>query len=96
MTYTQEYKGVPVFGSLLRAHVDKDGDLTSVNGFAAPDLNLSVDPRLSAKDAGDRAVASVTADPPGHDGKKASTKGIKAKTHRPGRLPHRLDPRCHR
>ncbi len=80
MTYAQQYKGVPVFGALLRAHVDKGGDLTSVNGFAAPDINLSVDPRLSAKDAGDRAVASVTADPPGHDGKKASTKGIKAKS----------------
>ena len=80
VTYTQEYKGVPVFGSLLRAHVDKGGDLTSVNGFAAPDLTLSVDPRLSAKDAGDRAVASVTADPPGHNDKKASTKGLKAKT----------------
>ncbi|UUZ58744.1 hypothetical protein [Nocardioides sp. B-3] len=41
VTYTRAFRGVPVFGSMLRAHVDKQGDLTSVNGFAAPDLSLS-------------------------------------------------------
>jgi len=66
-TYTQSYKGVPVFGAMLRAHIDKQGDLTAVNGFASPDLSLSVTPRLSAADAASRAVAAVTAEPPGHD-----------------------------
>src|SRR3546814_15385378 len=32
----QEYKGVPFFGSLARAHVDADGDLTSHNVDNAP------------------------------------------------------------
>ena len=63
-TYTQSYKGVDVFGSMLRAQVDHEGDLTSVNGFAAPDLSLSVDPRISAADAGKRAVGLVREDPP--------------------------------
>ena len=48
ISYTQEYKGVPIFGSLLRAHVDKQGDLTSVNGYAAPGLSLSTSPARSA------------------------------------------------
>ena len=28
---------------MLRAHVDSDGALTAVNGYAAPDLDLSTD-----------------------------------------------------
>lgn len=67
VTYTQSYKGVPVFGSMIRAHLDAQGDLTSVNGFAAPDLNLSVKPTLSAAAAQARAVAAVVAEPPGHE-----------------------------
>ena len=80
VTYTQQYRGVPVFGAMLRAQVDRGGDLTSVSGFATPDLNLSVDPRLSAKDAGDRALAAVSADPPGHGDKAASVAGLTAKS----------------
>lgn len=57
--YTQRYRGVEVFGSKLRAHVDKDGDLTSVNGYAAPALDLSVTPRLTAAQAATRALAIV-------------------------------------
>ena len=72
------------------------GDLTSVNGFAAPDLSLSVDPRLSAKHAGDRAVAAVTADPPGHDGEKASARRHHGRSHRPDGLPHRRRPAARR
>jgi Zn-dependent metalloprotease len=78
VSYRQTHRGVPVFGALLRAHLDKQGDLTSVNGFAAPDLTLSVVPRLTAAQAGQRAVAAVKADPPGHNGAKASTAGLKA------------------
>jgi Zn-dependent metalloprotease len=78
VTYTQSYKGVPVFGSMLKANVDKAGDLTSVNGFAVPGLDLSVEPRLSEADAAARAVTAVKADPPGHDGDPVSTKGIRA------------------
>ena len=41
IAFGQEYKGIPVFGAQLRANLDKDGDLTSVNGYAAPGINLS-------------------------------------------------------
>ena len=79
-TYTQSYKGVDVFGSMLRVQVDREGDLTSVNGYAAPDLSLSVEPRISANDAGERAVGLVREDPPAHDGETADLTGIAPKT----------------
>jgi hypothetical protein len=77
VTYTQSYKGVDVFGAVLRAHVDKQGDLSSVNGYAAPDLSLSTTPRVSAAEAGEAAVGTVRANPPGHEG-DADTTGIHA------------------
>ncbi|NYE38703.1 Zn-dependent metalloprotease [Nocardioides cavernae] len=76
VTYTQSYRGVDVFGSMLRAQVDEQGDLTAVNGYAAPDLSLSVDPRIGAGDAGKRAVGLVREDPPAHDGETADLTGI--------------------
>lgn len=77
--YAQEYKGVPVFGSLLKVNVDEQGDLTSVNGYAAPDLSLSTTPRLSATDAGERAVLTVKAQPPGEAPAKTDLTGLAAK-----------------
>ena len=65
VSFTQTYQGVPVFGSMLKANVDKTGDLTSVSGYAAPDLNLDVSPAFSADTAAERAVAMVRANPPG-------------------------------
>jgi Zn-dependent metalloprotease len=78
VTYTQSYKGVPVFGSMLKANVDKAGDLTSLNGFAVPGLDLSVEPRLSQAAAAARAVTAVKADPPSRDGVPAETDGLRA------------------
>lgn len=78
VTYLQEYRGVPVFGAMLRAHLDRQGDLTAVNGTAVPDLSLSVAPKLSASQIGQRAVAYVKSDPPSHDGHNADTTGIRA------------------
>lgn len=80
VSYTQQYQGVDVFGSMLKVNLDKDGDLTSVNGYAAPGLDLSVDPRISAGDAGERAVSAVKADPAtAADGQGAAdTTGVKA------------------
>jgi Zn-dependent metalloprotease len=78
VTYTQSYKGVPVFGSMLKVNVDRAGDLTSVNGFAVPGLDLSVQPRLSESEAAARAVTAVKADPPSHGEKAASAKGVRA------------------
>jgi Zn-dependent metalloprotease len=77
VTYTQSYEGVPVFGSMLRAQVDEQGDLTAVNGYAAPSLSLSTDPRIDAAAAAERAVGTVRANPPGHEG-DADTTGIRA------------------
>ncbi len=59
VTYTQQYQGIDVFGAELRAHLDSSGQLTSVNGFAAPDLSLDVTPRLSESEAASRAVDIV-------------------------------------
>lgn len=75
--YDQTYQGVPVFGARLLANLDKSGDLTSVNGFVAPDLDLSVTPRFSQAQASARALSVVTANPPGTDG-SADVTGIKA------------------
>jgi Zn-dependent metalloprotease len=62
-SYSQSYKGVPVFGALLKAHVDAAGALTSVNGFASPGINLSTTPTFSKSDAAGRAVALVKTSP---------------------------------
>jgi Zn-dependent metalloprotease len=63
VTFTQSVRGVPVFGGELKAHVDEGGDLTSVNGFAAPAAGLSTTPAKSASAAAARAVASVRSMP---------------------------------
>jgi Zn-dependent metalloprotease len=77
VSYAQVYKGVPVFGSMVKANLDKAGDLTSVNGFAAPHINVSTTPQFSASEIGKRAVAFVKVDPPtSSDGKKADTSGL--------------------
>lgn len=78
VTYQQQYKSVPVFGSRLKANLDRAGDLTSVNGYAAPGLNLSVTPRISKAAAATRAINTVRATPPG-DG-KVDLSGLKAAT----------------
>ncbi|RYB92008.1 hypothetical protein EUA93_18055 [Nocardioides oleivorans] len=81
VTFTQKYKGVDVFGSMLRANVDDQGDLTSVNGYAAPNLDLSVDPRVTAADAGKRAVGVVKEDvPTTEEGTPADVTGIAPKS----------------
>lgn len=75
VTYTQTFQGVPVFGAEIKAHVDRDGDLTSVNGYAAPGLNLSVTPRVTKAEASKRALGAVKAKPAGYeDGLPAAAK----------------------
>jgi len=68
--YTQQYDGVPVFGSKLRLHVDPSGALTSVNGYVAPDLDLSVTPNVSKETAIARALGMVKTQPAGTEGAK--------------------------
>ncbi len=81
VTYVQRYRGVPVFGAMVRAHLDRSGDLTAVNGTAVPSINVSVTPTLSAARAGRMAVNAVRTAPPTNDkGRAGSTEGIKAVT----------------
>ncbi len=65
--FAQTYKGVPVFAAQLRAHVDAQGDLTSVSGYVAPDLNLDVTPRLDRAAAEAKAVKLASQAPAGAD-----------------------------
>jgi Zn-dependent metalloprotease len=78
-TYTQSYKGIPVFGAVLKAHVDDTGDLTSVNGYAAPGINLSTDVRQSKSQAATRAIEFVRSSPASaRSGREAARKGLQA------------------
>ena len=79
VTYEQSYRGLPVFAGMLRAHLDRDGNLTAVNGTAIPDINLSTTPALSSSEAASMAVRDVRVDPPTDDkGRAGSTEGVKA------------------
>ncbi len=77
VTYTQKYQGVPVFGSMLKAHLDAEGDLTAVNGELVPVKGLDTDAALSEAEAGQAAVGLVKAQPPTGDSGKADTSGVK-------------------
>ncbi len=57
--YAQVYRGVPVFGGMLAAHFDRDGDLVAFNGSFIPGLALDVDPVWSAGDATEIAIGDV-------------------------------------
>ncbi len=79
VNYTQSYEGVPVFGSLLRAHVDQDGSLTSVNGYAAPDIALETEAARSPQSAAARAIAFVKSSPSdAASGSTAKARALKA------------------
>ncbi|KAA1426495.1 M4 family metallopeptidase [Nocardioides antri] len=67
VTFTQSHQGIPVFGAELKAEVDREGDLTVINGFAAPGLSLSTTPRFSKEEASARALALVKARPEGYE-----------------------------
>jgi Zn-dependent metalloprotease len=78
ISYVQSYKGIPVFGALLRAHVSKQGSLKAINGYAAPDLSLSTTPRLSPADGAARAIAFVKTAPKATDGQAAKKGTLRA------------------
>ena len=79
VTYTQEYRASRSSARCCKANLDKAGDLTSVNGYAAPGLNLTVDPRFSASAAAPRdRRRRVRPGPAAEDGADTDTSGIKA------------------
>jgi len=66
IAYAQQYRGLPVFGGLLKVHVDAKGNLTAVNGTVVPSVaGMSTNPALSADQASSAAITAVLADPPG-------------------------------
>ncbi|HEX6128814.1 MAG TPA: M4 family metallopeptidase [Candidatus Limnocylindria bacterium] len=67
VTYAQQYRGLRVYGGVLKAHVDASGNLTAVNGTIVPNIAMDTSPRLTARQATARAIATVVADPPGGD-----------------------------
>jgi Zn-dependent metalloprotease len=76
ITYTQQYRGLPVFGGIVKAHFDAAGNLTSVNGTVVPAIGLGTNPKLSSDEASAAAIAAVQADPPGG----AATGALRAST----------------
>jgi Zn-dependent metalloprotease len=82
VSYEQTYEGLPVFAGLVRAHLDRSGRLTAVNGTFAPNVDLNTDPMLSPAQAAQKAIADVTANPPttedGSDPAVAAPSGLRA------------------
>lgn len=58
-TYSQDHRGVPVFGAMLKAHYDPQGNLSAVNGTLVPDIDVDVAPRRSAQEVGAAALGDV-------------------------------------
>jgi trimeric autotransporter adhesin len=57
--FRQMYRGVPVFGSRIRVHLDADGRVSMVNGTLISDIDLDTVPRLDAHVAEAAGVALV-------------------------------------
>ncbi|GAA3685525.1 hypothetical protein GCM10022237_49980 [Nocardioides ginsengisoli] len=74
--FAQSYQGVPVFGAKLRAHVDSQGDLTSVTGYVAPGVDVGVTPRLDRDAAIAKAIRFASQAPAGAG--EAGTGKVKA------------------
>ena len=64
VTYAQEYRGLAVFGGIVKVHLDAAGALTAVNGTVVPAIDLATSPRLGIGEARARAIAAVKAEPP--------------------------------
>src|SRR5262245_20713064 len=61
LSYLQTYRGVPVFGGILRAHVGSSGELLAVNGNIVLNVRLNIIPTQPAERAGATAIAAVSA-----------------------------------
>ncbi|MEZ5500082.1 MAG: M4 family metallopeptidase [Steroidobacteraceae bacterium] len=59
LTYTQEYAGLPVFGAVLKTHLDANGEVVAVTGTMVPDIDVSSAPSRSAAQASAAAVKFV-------------------------------------
>ncbi|QCC76610.1 M4 family metallopeptidase [Nocardioides daphniae] len=81
-TYSQRHGDVPVWGAALKANVDADGDLVSVNGRVVPGLTTATvptSPASTAARAERRAMEMVRLDPPtDEEGNPSGTVGLEA------------------
>lgn len=55
VSFAQEYAGVPVFGAEIKAHFNAKDELMVVSGTLVPDIDLSMTPSRSAKEAEESA-----------------------------------------
>ena len=62
LKFQQVYQGVPVFGSVITAHVNQDGVLTAVSGEVAPELNKKQSLKSGAKVKKAEATATAISD----------------------------------
>jgi Zn-dependent metalloprotease len=62
VSFSQTFQGVPVYGTMLRAHLDADEQLLAINGLLVPDVApLNPIPVVPAVEAEARAVGIVAA-----------------------------------
>jgi len=59
VVFRQVYHGVPVFGAILRVHLDADGAVSTVNGTVIPGLDLDPVPKLDSLVAEAAAVRQI-------------------------------------
>ncbi|OGI25957.1 MAG: hypothetical protein A3J76_00450 [Candidatus Moranbacteria bacterium RBG_13_45_13] len=55
VVYGQRYKKIPVFGGEIQIHLDKNLSVASANGRIAPDIKVSVRPKISQEKAEKKA-----------------------------------------
>lgn len=65
LTWRQRYRTIPVFGSLLRTHFDRNQELKAVAGTAVPDITVNPNPSIPSARAQRAAVDFEAANRPG-------------------------------
>jgi bacillolysin len=58
--YQQVYQGIPVVGGEIIANYDARGRLAALSGQTSPNISVTTTPRLSAQQAGAKALAYVS------------------------------------
>jgi thermolysin len=51
VSFQQRHQDVPVFGGSIRVHFDQEGRVSSISSKLMPDMDISVDAKISASDA---------------------------------------------
>ncbi len=67
VSYAQTYRGVPGLRGHAAGPLQRDGELTSVNGNVIPEIRVNPDPTRTAAEAAAAAIAAVGADNAGRD-----------------------------